>query len=163
VFIFVGVLAATYRRLDFSNVSYLCIALFLMIHAVGAHYTYAQMPLGNWAKSAFGLARNHSDRIAHFAFGLLLAYPIRELIVRFGGIRRGWSFWLPPFVILAVSGLFEILESLVAETFAPGKGADWLGAQGDEWDAQNDMLSAFIGASVMMVAVALMARKKAHP
>ena len=59
-----------------------------------------------------------------------LAYPVRELIVRFGGIRRGWSFWLPPFVILAASGLFEILESLVAETFAPGKGADWLGAQG---------------------------------
>ena len=120
------------------------------------------MPLGNWAKDTFGLARNHSDRIAHFAFGLLLAYPVRELIVRFGGIRRGWSFWLPRFVILAASGLFEILESLVAETFAPGKGADWLGAQGDEWDAQNDMLSAFIGAGVMMAARGFTARKKAQ-
>jgi putative membrane protein len=162
VFIFVAVLALIYRYLDFSNASYLCIALFLVIHAIGAHYTYAHLPIGNWAKEVFGLSRNHADRIAHFAFGLLLSYPIRELVVRFGRIQQGWSFWLPPFVILAASGLFEILESMVAEIFAPGKGADWLGARGDEWDAQNDMLSAFIGAGLMMAVVALIPHKESE-
>ena len=80
---------------------------------------------------------------AHGAFGFLLAFPIRELLLRFSGIRRGvWSFALPVAIILAVSGCFEIIESIVAEIVAPGKGVQWLGGQGDEWDAQNDMVSA---------------------
>ena len=91
---------------------------------------------------------------------IFLAFPIRELLLRFSGIRRRWSFWLPPSVILAVSGLFEILESVVAEIIAPGKGVGWLGGQGDEWDAQNDMLSALLGSLTMMAAVALTNRKK---
>src|SRR5204863_106734 len=103
---------------------------------------------GSWATS------NHFDRVAHFGFGFVLAFPVRELLLRFSGIRRGWSFWIAAGVILAVGGLFEILESMVAEIVAPGKGVDWLGGQGDEWDAQNDMLSAFLGALAMMAAVA---------
>jgi len=65
-----------------------------------------------------------------------------------------------PAMILAVSGLFEIIESIVAEIVAPGKGVDWLGGQGDEWDAQNDMLSALLGSLVMMAAVAVMNRNR---
>ena len=155
VVIFVAALAFTHRRLQLSNSSYLFIVLFLLLHMVGAHYTYAKMPLGLWAKDFFGFSRNHFDRVAHFGFGFVLAFPVRELLLRFSGIRRGWSFWIAAGVILAVGGLFEILESMVAEIVAPGKGADWLGGQGDEWDAQNDMLSAFLGALAMMAAVAL--------
>ena len=155
VVIFVAALAFTHRRLQLSNSSYLFIALFLLLHMVGAHYTYAKMPLGLWAKDFFGFSRNHFDRVAHFGFGFVLAFPVRELLLRFSGIRRGWSFWIAASVILAVSGFFEILESIVAEIVAPGKGVDWLGGQGDEWDAQNDMLSAFLGALAMMAAVAL--------
>ncbi len=155
VVIFVAALAFTHRRLQLSNSSYLFIALFLLLHMVGAHYTYAKMPLGLWAKDFFGFSRNHFDRVAHFGFGFVLAFPVRELLLRFSGIRRGWSFWIAAGVILAVGGLFEILESMVAEIVAPGKGVDWLGGQGDEWDAQNDMLSAFLGALAMMAAVAL--------
>ena len=81
-------------------------------------------------------------------------------MLRFSGMRRGWSFWLPPAVILAVSGLFEILESIVAEIIAPEKGVEWLGGQGDEWDAQNDMLSALLGSLTMMATVALTNHKK---
>jgi putative membrane protein len=159
--IFIIVLLFTHRRLQLSATSYGLIALFIVLHIVGAHYTYGQMPLGFWMKNLFGFGRNNADRVIHFAFGFLLVFPVRELIVRFGGIRRAWSYWLSIAVILAVSGLFEILESIVAEIVAPGKGVDWLGSQGDEWDAQNDMISAMSGALLMMGLVALMNRKKA--
>ena len=158
--LFAATLAFAHRRLQLSNASHIFIALFVILHTIGAHYTYAKMPIGLWAKDFFGFSRNHVDRAAHFGFGLFLAFPIRELLLRFSGIRRGWSFWLPPAIILAVSGLFEILESVVAEIIAPGKGVEWLGGQGDEWDAQNDMLSALLGSLVMMAAVALTNRKK---
>ena len=117
------------------------------------------MPLGFWVQDHFGLARNHYDRFAHGAFGFLLAFPVRELLLRFSGITRTWSFWLALAMILAVSGFFEIIESIVAEIVAPGKGVDWLGGQGDEWDAQNDMLAAAIGAAMMMTLVAITERK----
>lgn len=147
------------RRLQLSNASLLFLALFLILHLIGAHYTYAKMPLGLWAKHVFGFSRNHFDRVAHFGFGLLLAYPVRELLRRFSGISRGWSFWIAAGIILAVSGFFEILESIVAEIVAPGQGVNWLGGQGDEWDAQNDMLSAMLGALAMMGIAALTTRK----
>ena len=121
--IFAGGLALTYRRLQFSNPSWVLLAGFVILHAIGAHYTYEKMPLGIWAKDFFHLSRNHYDRFAHGAFGFLLAYPIRELILRFSGIRRGaWSFALPVAIILAVSGCFEVIESIIAEIVAPGKG-----------------------------------------
>ena len=158
--LFVAVLGFTYRRLQLSNGAYLCIALFLILHMIGAHYTYAKMPLGLWAKQAFGFSRNHFDRVAHFGFGFFLALPVRELLRRFSGISRGWSFWIAAGIILAVSGFFEILESIVAAIVAPGQGVNWLGGQGDEWDAQNDMLSAMLGALTMMLIVALMGAKQ---
>jgi putative membrane protein len=158
--VFVAILALTHSRLQLSTVAYCFLAAFIILHIVGTHYTYAQMPLGIWAKNVFGFSRNHYDRIAHFAFGFLLAFPVRELLVRFSGIRGAWSYWLAAAVILAVSGLFEILESIVAEIVAPGKGVEWLGGQGDEWDTQNDMLSAVIGSLLIMGIVALRERKR---
>src|SRR5207302_5808390 len=143
VVIFVAALAFTHRRLQLSNSSYLFIALFLLLHMVGAHYTYAKMPLGLWAKDFFGFSRNHFDRVAHFGFGFVLAFPVRELLLRFSGIRRGWSFWIAAGVILAVSGFFEILESIVADTVPPGQGADWLGGQGHGAEPPTDTLSRY--------------------
>jgi putative membrane protein len=134
----------------------------LILHIVGAHYTYSRMPLGLWARDHFGLSRNYYDRFAHSAFGFLLAYPIRELLLRFSGTSRAWSLWLAPAVILAVSGLFEIIESIVAEIVAPGQGVNWLGGQGDEWDAQNDMLSAMVGSFLMMGLVAMRERTRSN-
>ena len=119
------------------------------------------MPIGLWAKDAFHLSRNHYDRFAHGAFGFLLAYPIRELVRRFSGVRRGvWIFWLPPAIILATSGFFEIVESVTAVIVAPGQGVNWLGGQGDQWDAQEDMLSAFVGSILMMLAVTFAERRR---
>lgn len=154
--VFVGALLLTHRRLQLSTVSYYCLAAFVILHIIGAHYTYAQMPLGLWVKDYFALQRNYYDRFAHWAFGFLLALPVRELLLRSSGTTRIRSYWLTLIIILSVSGLFEILESIVAETVAPGKGVDWLGGQGDEWDAQNDMIAAMIGAIMMIGLVAIL-------
>jgi putative membrane protein len=164
VIIFIGVLAFNWRRLQLSNLSWVLLAGFVILHTIGTHYTYEKMPLGIWAKNFFHLSRNPYDRFAHGAFGFLLAFPIRELLLRFSGLRRGaWSFALPVAIILAVSGCFEIVESIVAEMVAPGKGVAWLGGQGDEWDAQNDMVAALVGSLLMIGIVALLEWKGASP
>ena len=161
--VFVGALALSWRRLRLSSTSWVLFAAFVILHTIATHYTYEKMPLGIWAKNFFHLPRNHYDRFAHGAFGFLLAFSIRELLLRFSGIRRGvWSLALPVVIILAVSGCFEIIESVVAEIVAPGKGVDWLGGQGDEWDAQNDMIAALVGALLMMSAVAVVERLCPH-
>src|SRR5437773_6897550 len=93
-----------------------------------------------------------------------LAKSLRPSCPRCVWIRRGiWSFALPVAIILAVSGCFEIIESIVAEIVAPGKGVQWLGGQGDEWDAQNDMVSALVGSLLMVGVVALLQRTEARP
>ena len=158
--VFAGILGLTPRRLDLSSASRVCIAFFVILHIVGTHYTYEQMPLGIWARDAFHLTRNPYDRVAHGAFGFLLVFPVRELLLRFADVMKSAGYWLPPAVILAISGLFEILESVVAEMVAPGEGVNWLGGQGDEWDAQNDMLASFVGAVIMMSIAALISSKK---
>ncbi|HWM25264.1 MAG TPA: DUF2238 domain-containing protein [Chthoniobacterales bacterium] len=151
VVFFVGALVLTFRRFTFSNRSYFLIAAFLILHAVGAHYTYAQTPFGEWLKGAFDLSRNHFDRIIHFSFGLLMADPARELLLRVGQVDRVAVFWLTIAAVLAASTVFEIVEALVAQIVNPGVGPQWLGAQGDVWDAQNDMLLALLGVTAAML------------
>jgi putative membrane protein len=151
-------LVATYRRFPFSDVSYALITVFMTLHAIGAHYTYSEVPLGFWVKDVLGLSRNHFDRLVHFAFGLLLAYPIRELLVRRAGAREPWSYLLAVAVVQACSDLFEIIEAIVAHIVEPDLGNAYLGTQGDEWDAQKDMTAAFTGA-VLATAIAYAAAK----
>jgi putative membrane protein len=144
-------LLLTYRRFQFSDVSYGLIACFMTLHAVGAHYTYAEVPVGFWLKDLFSLSRNPFDRIVHFTYGALLAYPVREALIRLVGVRGLWSYYLPASLILAQSGLFEIIESVVAAFASPELGGAYLGMQGDVWDAQKDMAAAFGGAALAMV------------
>lgn len=146
----IPLLIFTFRRFEFSLLSYGLIALFLALHAFGAHYTYAEVPLGFWIKDFLALSRNPFDRIAHFLYGALLVYPIRELLVRLAGVREGWSYTLPVCVILAQSGFFEVLEAIVAMVVSPELGSIYLGTQGDEWDAQHDMAAAFAGSLFAM-------------
>lgn len=150
-FALVVLLVLTCRRFQFSDVSYGLIACFMTLHAVGAHYTYAEVPFGFWLKDLFSLSRNPFDRIVHFAYGALLAYPVREVLIRLAGVRGVWSYYLPASLILAQSGLFEIIESVVAAFVSPELGSAYLGTQGDEWDAQKDMASAFGGAAPAMI------------
>lgn len=149
----VATLVATYRRFQFSTLSYVLITAFLSLHAVGAHYTYAEVPFGFWLQHGFGLSRNPFDRLVHFAYGLFLAYPLREILVRLAGVKGFWSYYLPLSGMLAQSGFFEIVEAIVAQLVSPELGAAYLGTQGDEWDAQKDMLAAGSGALLCMMAV----------
>ena len=145
----VGALLVTYRWFRFSDRSYLLITVFMMMHAVGGHYTYSEVPLGYWLKDAFGLSRNHFDRIVHFSFGLLWLRPMRELgfrndpkLGRFAKLyfsTAGVGMW---------SMLYEIAEWLVAAVVDPSAGTAYLGTQGDEWDAQKDMGLALLGAFI---------------
>ena len=151
VVIFAGILVATYRRFTFSNLSYLLIATFLCLHAMGAHSGYAHTSVGDWLKAGFGLRRNPYDRIIHGAFGLLLAYPMRELLVRTSKVSGGAANWLTIGLVMAASSCFEVIEAAVAELVSPGTGPPWLGAQGDDWDAQLDMAAALAGAVVAML------------
>jgi putative membrane protein len=159
----VGVLIGTYRRFQFSNVSYVLITIFLTLHTIGAHYTYAEVPFGYWLKDAFGLSRNHFDRVVHCGFGLLMAYPFREVLMRKGGLRDPWSFLIGVTVIQAGSDLYEIIEAWVAQIVAPDLGAAYLGTQGDEWDAQKDMTAAFVGGILSMAITAILVRLRRIP
>jgi putative membrane protein len=156
---FVTLLLLTYRRFQFSSLSYGLITIFMTLHAVGAHYTYAEVPFGFWLKDMFSLSRNPFDRIVHFTYGALLVYPVREMLMRLAGVRGLWAYYLPVSAILAQSGLFEVIESVVAVLVSPELGSTYLGTQGDEWDAQKDMASAFGGAVLAMTVARAMSKE----
>jgi len=158
----VALLVLTHHRFPFSNLSYLCIAIYLSLHAVGAHYSYKEAPPGEWLRTAFQLERNPFDRIGHFAFGLLLVFPMREILGRLAGLRGASTYWMPLAVVLALSTLFEIIEALVAEIISPGAGPAWLGAQGDEWDAQVDMAAAMAGTLLAIFLAPIVERVSDH-
>jgi putative membrane protein len=157
-----AVLIATYRRFPLSRASYLCIFAFLVLHAIGAHYTYAEVPYEQWSRAAFGTSineafgwqRNHFDRLVHFSYGLLLAYPIREVFVRVANVYGFWGYFLPLDLTMSTSMLYELIEWGAAEVFGGDLGAAFLGSQGDVWDAHKDMALASIGALLTMALVA---------
>jgi putative membrane protein len=163
VFVALPVLALTYRRMPFSDSAYVLIALFLTLHAIGAHYTYAKVPIGGWMREMLNLERNHFDRVVHFSFGLLLLVPMRELLMRTASARGFLSYALPVTVIVSFSGFFEIVEAIVAQIVSPELGTAYLGTQGDEWDAQKDMAAAVAGAAVsaVLLLIARSVRKSA--
>jgi len=107
VFIFLGFLLLTYKRHQFSDLTYLLICVYLCLHVYGSKYTYAENPLGFWLQDQFNWSRNHYDRIVHFSFGFLLAYPMRALFLAW--LRfPGWVCWLLPFEIsLSCSKMFS--------------------------------------------------------
>jgi putative membrane protein len=156
--LFVGLLFVTYRIFPLSDLSYVLIFVFMVLHAIGGHYTYSEVPFGYWLKDALHLSRNHFDRIVHFSFGLLIAYPIRELFLRVASARGFWAYYLPLDVTLAFSAVYEIIEMAAAQVTNPELGMAYLGTQGDVWDAQKDMCSAAIGAVLSMVITATMRR-----
>lgn len=161
VLVFLVSLVLSARWFRFSNVSYALITLFLSLHVIGAHYTYAKVPVGFWIQDSLQLSRNPFDRIVHFAYGFLLAYPIRELLIRLAGVRGWWSYYLPVSAAFAHGGLFEVIEAVAAHMVDPHLGTAYLGTQGDEWDAQKDMASAFVGAAITMIVT--FAASKMHP
>lgn len=155
VFLALPALVALFRHRLLSNSSYGLLFVFLILHAVGAHFTYTEMPLGNFLRDQLHWSRNHYDRAVHFAFGLLVAYPVCETLAGLGLRSPFLSSVVAIHVIMAWSGLYEVVEGLVAHFVNPELGAAFNGIQGDIWDAQKDMSLAMTGAvSAMAVALA---------
>ncbi len=158
VVVFVAALAAGYRRFPFSRTSYTFIFLFMCLHALGAHYTYSEVPYDAWSADVFGRTlnemagweRNHFDRLVHFTYGLLLAYPLREVFVRIVKVRGFWGYFLPLDLTMSTSMIFELFEWGAAEMFGGDLGITYLGTQGDVWDAHKDMALASLGAALTM-------------
>jgi len=152
-------LVATYGRFRLTNLLYVLVALHAAILMAGGHYTYARVPLGDWMKHAFGLARNDYDRIGHFAQGFVPAIAAREVLLRLGVLRRkGWLFFLVLAICLTISVFYEFIEWWTA--LASGSAADdFLATQGDPWDTQWDMFTAGVGC---LAAQLLLARPHAR-
>lgn len=155
VLVFVGLLAATYRQIQLSELSYLLICLYLCMHEWGAHHMYANVPMGEWMRTIFHTMRNDYDRVVHFAFGLLLAYPEREVLMRKAKLSGAWALWLPVLASLGFGAAYEILEAIAANLSSPEVGDAFLGLQGDPWDTHKDMFMGFAGALVTMTIVAI--------
>ena len=139
------VLFAFRRKFQFTPLVQSLIALHMILLAVGGHYTYAQVPLGNWTRDVFNLGRNHYDRLGHFAQGFVPALITREIILRRSLVSRGWTSFFVICTAMAISALYELTEWLAAVAY--GSNADaFLGGQGDIWDTQKDMACALVGA-----------------
>ena len=153
-----ALLIGYHRKLLLSRVSYTLIFIFMCLHQVGAHFSYAEVPYDAWFESLTGRSfnemvgweRNNFDRVVHFSYGLLLAYPIREVFLRVADVRGFWGYFLPLDLTMSTSMLFELIEWLAAEVFGGDLGQAYLGTQGDVWDAHKDMALASAGAIVAM-------------
>src|SRR5258706_8311434 len=99
--------------------------------------------------------RNHYDRVAHFAFGVLIAYPMQELFIRKARVTGNWRYYLPVEFVLALSATYEMLEALMAQILSPEHTADFVGLQGDIWDSQKDMFDAGVGALIGVLLILL--------
>ncbi len=159
VFIFVPIIILSGYYFRLSNVSYTLITLFMILHVIGSHYTYAHVPFGFQLQDWFNADRNMYDRLVHFTFGFLLAYPMREVFMRLAHVRGFWSYYLPLDITLSFSALYEVIEWLVAVKVNPEAGIAFLGSQGDIWDAQKDMMAAGIGAILAMFIIAVINAK----
>lgn len=150
----VAVLAALYRRLPLSWLVCGGVFVHVLILVYGGYYTYAETPLGDWAREAFGFSRNHYDRVGHLALGVFPALLVREVLLRKTPLRRGgWLTFLSVSVVLAFAAFWELLEWWTVLGVAPDVGQAFLGTQGDVWDAQWDMLLALVGAVVVLPVV----------
>jgi len=163
----VALLAATWRVFPLQRLSYVLIAMFLVLHTIGAHYTYAEVPYDEWTRRLFGTGldellgwrRNNFDRIVHFSYGLLLAVPVREVFVRIAKVNGFWSYFLPLDLTMSTSMLYELIEWAAAEVFGGDLGMAYLGTQGDVWDAHKDMALASLGALIAMLVLAAVNRR----
>ena len=142
------VLIAIYPKIKLTMLLYCLIWLHALVLILGGHWTYADMPLFNWLRDEFGLARNYYDRLGHLMQGFVPAIIAREVFLRGQIIRgRGWLFFIVACVCLAISAFYEFIEWWVA--VASGTAADdFLATQGDVWDTQWDMFMALCGAVV---------------
>jgi putative membrane protein len=148
------ILAVTYKKLRFTDLTYILILIHCYILFIGGHYTYAEVPLFDWIRDILHQSRNNFDKVGHFAQGFVPAMIVREIFYRKEIVKKGaWLSFLTVCVCLSISVFYEFLEWFVA--VVSGQSAEaFLGTQGYVWDTQSDMLMAMIGAICMNIFMA---------
>lgn len=151
IIVFISVPAVVFVHFKFrlSNTACTLITIYLILHAIGSHYTYSETP---FFSSIFGqkLQRDHYDRLTHFTFGLLMYYPVREFIRKFVSMSSFWSYYLPLAIIVSFSAIYELMEWTTAIIVSPENAVAFIGMQGDIFDSQKDILLAATGAITTM-------------
>jgi putative membrane protein len=153
-------LVTSFRKYQFSDTTYLFVCIYLCMHVYGSKYTYAENPLGYYLQDLLHTSRNQYDRIVHFSFGFLLAYPIRELFIQWLKYPKSAAWITPIEITLSIGGIYELIEWAVADIFFTEQGTAYLGTQGDVWDAQKDIFYAFTGALLASTLISLIQRFK---
>ena len=171
VLLLVGTLVAVSGRFRLSAVSISLVFVFLCIHELGSHYTYAKVPYDQWCSAltgvsldkSLGLHRNHFDRLVHLSYGLLMVYPIREVLVRLTPLRGFWLFFIALNIMLSTSALYELVEWVGGAFLGDDTSKAFVGAQNDPWDSQKDMAIAVAGALVSLLLVSLRGTTQTTP
>lgn len=160
VIIGVFILIISYRKFQFTTLTYTFIFIHCCILFIGAHYSYAREPLFEWIKATFELDRNNYDKVGHFAQGFIPALITREIFIRLKIIaQKAWIPFLTVCVCLSISALYELFEWGVA-VLIKQSADDFLGMQGYEWDTQSDMLCALIGAACALILLSKIQNKQ---
>ncbi len=154
VFAILPILLYVLYYIRLSNFSVTLVALFLVLHFIGAHYTYGDVPFGYWLQTVFHTSKNVYDRFVHFSFGFLMYYPIRELFLRVSQPKGFWSFYIPFDVVISFSALYEIFEWLVYVNANPRIGLLFIGGT-DVTDTPKDMACAAVGALIAAILLML--------
>lgn len=160
--IVVLLLAGLYKKSRLTNSSYACILVLLILHAIGAHYSYSFCPIGNWLKSLFGFKRNNYDRLVSFAFGLFITLPVIEILYHRLRLRYIQACILSSTVILSICALYEMVQIYSSEILSSQQAVLFLGAQGEVWDTQNDMTICLVGSLITMFCCILHKLNKNH-
>ena len=148
------------RYFLFSNLSYILVSMFLILHVIGSHYTYAEVPFGVNIGAWLGVERNMYDRLVHLLFGMVFVYPLFEYLqkkVKLGGFL---VYYVSFMTIAAFAGFYEVIEWVAASVVDPEAGTAFLGTQGDVWDAQKDMALAIVGSFFVLVLVKIVSKKE---
>lgn len=151
VLIVLPILIFTYRRYPLTNLLYVLILLHCLLLIMGGAYTYSRVPLGNWMQDVMDLERNPYDRLGHLFQGFVPAIAAREVLIRGNYVRtRGMLVFIVICIVMAISATYELVEYAAAVLGGDGS-VEFLGTQGDPWDAQNDMICAGIGAILALL------------
>ncbi|MDO9205225.1 DUF2238 domain-containing protein [Methylotenera sp.] len=154
VIIALPILFFSYKHLQFTQLAYFLMLVHAIILLIGAHYTYAEVPLFDWLQDVLDLSRNYYDRVGHFVQGFVPAIIVREIMLKKSPLQQGrWLFFITCCICLSISAVYEFVEWWVA-VYEGGAAEAFLGTQGDVWDTQWDMFTALIGAIVAQVALA---------
>ena len=146
-----------------QRATYYFLFAFATLHVIGSQYAYASVPFGIWLQDTFHLLRNPYDRMVHFSFGFLIAFPLQDIIIQKYKVSGWRQYIMPVEIILSLSAFFELIEWFIGGVLMPDCEKTYVGTQGDIWDAQKDMAMALLGAFLIMGIVSRVHKRKQQP